>query len=94
MGAPGPHLQNHGEDFKPYPLDALTRHAPPGSKIEGARYLTVTGLEHDAFGHPSGNPIQHQKMTNKRRDKLRQLAKVIDRPEIHGAQDGDILLVG
>ncbi|WED63389.1 2-oxoacid:acceptor oxidoreductase subunit alpha [Synoicihabitans lomoniglobus] len=94
MVEPGPHLQNHGEEFKPYPLDALTRHAPPGSKIEGTRYPTVTGLEHDEHGHPSGNPAQHQKMTNKRRDKLRQLAKEIARPEIHGAQEGDTLLVG
>ena len=87
-------LTPRGADFKPYPIDALTRHAAPGTRIDGAPYPTVTGLEHDAHGHPSGNPAQHQKMTAKRRNKLRDLGKVLPRPEIHGDQEGDILLVG
>jgi len=91
---PGPALDPRGADFKPYPLDAITRHAPPGTKIEGAPYPTVTGLEHDEFGHPSGNPGLHMKMTAKRRDKLRTLGKNLPRPAIHGDEEGDILLVG
>lgn len=87
-------LTPRGADFKPYPINALTRHAAPGTRIEGAPYPTVTGLEHDEFGHPSGNPAQHQRMTAKRREKIKQLGATLARPEIHGDQEGDILLVG
>ena len=91
---PTPDLTPRGEDFKPYPIDAITRHAAPGTKIEGAPYPTVTGLEHDEHGHPSGNPALHMKMTAKRRDKLRKLARELPRPEIHGDDSGDVLLIG
>ncbi len=86
--------QERGEDFKPYPLDGITRHAPPGSKMKGGKYPIVTGLEHDEWGHPSGNPKMHQKMTDKRRNKLIELSKKLPLPEIFGDQEGDLLLVG
>jgi 2-oxoglutarate ferredoxin oxidoreductase subunit alpha len=60
----------------------------------GGRYPHVTGLEHDEWGHPSGNPKMHQKMTDKRRNKLIELSKKLPLPEIHGEQEGDVLLVG
>jgi len=82
------------EDFKPYPLDQITRHAPPGSKMLGGKYPTVTGLEHDEWGHPSGNAKMHQQMTDKRRNKLIALSKKLPLPEIHGDAEGDVLLVG
>ncbi len=94
MVDPAPNLSAKGENFKPYPIDEITRHAAPGTKIEGAPYPTVTGLEHDEFGHPSGNPALHMKMTAKRRNKLCKLAKALPRPEIHGDMDGDVLLIG
>lgn len=87
-------ISTRGEDFKPYPLDKITRHAPPGSKMAGGKYPIVTGLEHDEWGHPSGNPGMHMKMTAKRRDKLIALAKELPVPAIHGDQSGDVLLVG
>lgn len=87
-------LTPRGEDFKPYPMEELTRHAAPGTKIEGAPYPTVTGLEHDEHGHPTGNPALHMKMTAKRRDKLRALAKKLPRPIIHGEESGEVLLIG
>ncbi|MGI8602653.1 MAG: 2-oxoacid:acceptor oxidoreductase subunit alpha [Verrucomicrobiales bacterium] len=87
-------LSTRPEDFKPYPLDKITRHAPPGTKMAGGKYPTVTGLEHDEWGHPSGNPKIHQQMTAKRRNKLVDLAKELPLPHIHGDQSGDILLVG
>ncbi|MBV8585906.1 MAG: 2-oxoacid:acceptor oxidoreductase family protein, partial [Verrucomicrobia bacterium] len=34
-------------DFRPYPLDQITQHAPPGTKMLGGKYPVVTGLEHD-----------------------------------------------
>ena len=91
---PTPDLSPQGEDFKPYPIEEITRHAAPGTKIEGAPYPTVTGLEHDEHGHPTGNPALHMKMTAKRRDKLRKLARELPRPEIHGDDSGDVLRVG
>ena len=56
MVDPKPDLSPRGADFKPYPLDRITRHAPPGSKIGSGKYPTVTGLEHDELGHPTGSP--------------------------------------
>ena len=71
-------------DFKPYPLERITRHAPPGSVIGSGVYPTVTGLEHDELGHPTANPALHTKMTAKRRDKLKQLGDALPRPEVYG----------
>jgi len=81
-------------DFKPYPLDKITRHAPPGTKMLGGKYPTVTGLEHDEWGHPSGNAKMHQQMTDKRRNKLVELSKKLPLPEVYGDEEGEILLVG
>lgn len=93
MAEPKLDLEPRNGDFKPYPLDTKTRHAPPGTKIEGS-YPTVTGLEHDEAGHPTANPALHMRMTAKRRDKLKELAANLPRPEIYGDQEGDTLLVG
>ena len=82
------------EDFRPYPLNKVTRHAPPGSKMLSGKYPIVTGLEHDEWGHPSGSPKMHTVMTAKRRNKLVALSHKLPNPTIHGDQEGDVLLVG
>jgi 2-oxoglutarate ferredoxin oxidoreductase subunit alpha len=87
-------IEPRGEDFKPYPLDKTTRHAPPGTKITNGKYPIVTGLEHDEWGHPSGSPAMHTKMTAKRREKLLQVAAEIPTPQIYGDTSGEALLVG
>lgn len=87
-------LEPRDEDFKPYPFDAQTNHAPPGTRMTGGKYPVVTGLEHDEWGHPSSNPELHQKMTGRRRDKLKRLATSLPSPEIHGAEEGEVLLIG
>ncbi len=89
-----PDLSPRGADFKPYPLDRITRHAPPGALIGTGVYPTVTGLEHDELGHPTGSPALHTKMTAKRREKLKLLATELPVPEIFGDTEGDVLLVG
>jgi 2-oxoglutarate ferredoxin oxidoreductase subunit alpha len=94
MKDPKPDLSERGADFKPYPLDRITRHAPPGSRIATGKYPTVTGLEHDELGHPSGNAWMHQRMTDKRREKLKALAAEIPLPEVFGDAEGEVLLVG
>jgi 2-oxoglutarate/2-oxoacid ferredoxin oxidoreductase subunit alpha len=87
-------IQDRDASFKPYPLDKITRHAPPGSKMTEGKYPIVTGLEHDEWGHPSGSPKMHQAMTDKRREKLVALSKRLPLPEVIGDQEGDLLLVG
>ncbi len=80
--------------FKPYPLDAITQHAAPGTKMLDGKYPVMTGLEHDEFGHPTGRPKLHIAMTAKRRGKLQTLAEEIPVPEVFGDQEGEALLVG
>ncbi len=79
---------------KPYALDRITHHAPPGTPIRDGKYPLISGLEHDEWGHPTGSPKLHMAMTAKRRNKLRQLAEEIPVPEIFGDTEGDVLLVG
>ncbi len=86
--------ETRGDDFKPYPLDRLTKHAPPGTVMGAGKYPVVTGLEHDEWGHPSGNPEMHQRMTGRRRDKLKTLGEKLSLPELFGEESGDVLLVG
>ena len=93
MVDPKPDLAPRGADFKPYPLDRLTHHAHPGTRIESGKYPTVSGLEHDELGHPTGSPKMHQQMTVKRREKLKQLAATLPVPELTGDSAGEVLLV-
>ena len=81
-----------GEEFKPYPVDAPTRHAPPGTKMLGGKYPVVTGLEHDEWGHPSASPEMHAKMNAKRREKIKAVAADLPLPEVFGEESGDVLL--
>ena len=89
-----PDLSERPADFKPYALDRLTRHAPPGSRTATGKFPNVTGLEHDEDGHPSGNPAMHAKMTAKRREKIKALGAEVPAPEIYGDEKGTVLLVG
>ena len=93
MVAPKPDLSDRGTDFKPYPLDKITRHAPAGTKILSGKYPTVTGLEHDELGHPTGSPKLHMQMTAKRREKIKALAASLPAPELTGDTTGEALLV-
>lgn len=88
-----PDLSERGADYKPYPLDRITRHAPAGAKIASGKYPTVTGLEHDEMGHPTGSPKLHMQMTAKRRDKIKALGASLPRPELTGDTAGEVLLV-
>src|SRR5438094_8603181 len=78
----------------PYPLDQITQHVPPGTRILDGKYPLLSGLEHDEMGHPTGSPKLHMAMTAKRRNKLRKLAEEIPVPEVYGDQKGATLLVG
>jgi 2-oxoglutarate ferredoxin oxidoreductase subunit alpha len=93
MVNPAPDLSERGADYKPYPLDRITQHAPPGARIGSGKYPTVTGLEHDEMGHPTGSPKLHMQMTAKRREKLKTLAASLPAPELSGDSAGEVLLV-
>src|SRR5437763_7482544 len=82
------------DTFKPYPIDQITQHVAPGTRIRDGKYPLMSGLEHDEMGHPTGSPKLHMAMTAKRRNKLRKLAEEIPVPEVYGDQKGDTLLVG
>jgi 2-oxoglutarate ferredoxin oxidoreductase subunit alpha len=82
------------QTFKPYPIDQITQHVPPGTRILDGKYPLLAGLEHDEMGHPTGSPKLHMAMTAKRRNKLRKLAEEIPVPEVYGDQEGDTLIVG
>ncbi len=94
MQSPDLDLSPRSPGFQPYSLEGITRHAPPGTAFPEGKYPTVTGLEHDESGHPTGSPRLHAEMTAKRRRKLQQLAAELPLPTIHGEESGDTLLVG
>jgi len=89
-----PDLTPRPADFKPYPYDSISRHAPPGTKMLSGKYPTVTGIEHDADGHPTGSPALHAKMNAKRREKIKQLAATLPAPELYGDESGEVLVIG
>jgi 2-oxoglutarate/2-oxoacid ferredoxin oxidoreductase subunit alpha len=93
MADPKPDLTPR-QTHKPYPIDQITHHVPPGTRILDGKYPLLAGLEHDEMGHPTGSPKLHMAMTAKRRNKLRKLAEEIPVPEVYGDQEGDTLLVG
>ncbi|EDY18148.1 pyruvate flavodoxin/ferredoxin oxidoreductase domain protein [Chthoniobacter flavus Ellin428] len=84
-------------DHKPYDLsapDGITRHVAPGTRIASGKYPVVTGLEHNELGHPGGSGKNHMDMNAKRRNKLRKLAEELPVPQVYGASEGHVLLVG
>src|SRR6476469_3777937 len=87
-------LSQRPAGYKPYAVDQITQHVPPGTRMVDGKYPLISGLEHDEMGHPTGSPKMHMAMTAKRRNKLRQLAEEIVVPEVYGDQVGDVLLVG
>jgi 2-oxoglutarate/2-oxoacid ferredoxin oxidoreductase subunit alpha len=93
MVDPKPNLAPR-QTFKPYPIDQITQHLAPGTRILDGKYPLIGGLEHDEMGHPTGSPKLHMAMTAKRRNKLRKLAEEIPVPEVYGEPQGDTLLVG
>jgi 2-oxoglutarate ferredoxin oxidoreductase subunit alpha len=91
---PKPDLTPREAGFLPYPLDRITQHAAPGTRMLDGKYPIVTGLEHDELGHPTGSPRLHLGMTAKRRKKLQLLADELPLPEVYGDQSGEALLIG
>ncbi|MFT3828281.1 MAG: 2-oxoacid:acceptor oxidoreductase subunit alpha [Opitutaceae bacterium] len=91
---PGLKLSPREGEYLAYSHQTPTHHVPPGTPMRGGKYPLVTGLEHDEAGHPNASAPNHQKMTARRREKLKALAAKLPVPEVYGDQEGDVLLVG
>ena len=84
-------------EYTPYDLDVpggVTPRAVAGTRILSGRYPVASGLEHDEMGHPTASPKLHAEMTAKRRRKLQDLAAELPAPQVYGAPEGSLLLVG
>ena len=83
-----------GEEFKPYARDEnLARGwAFPGKK--GLEHR-IGGLEKDRLrGTISHDPANHQEMTRTRAAKVAKVADILPAPEVVGATDADVLVIG
>jgi len=82
------------EGLRPYDWDAetgLSRRFIPGTP-GGAH--TVTGLAHDEFSNVSYDPASNERGCKMRSRKLAVFQSTLIPPEIHGDEEGDLLVVG
>ena len=90
-----PLVNANDPDYMPYKRDpeSLSRKwAIPGTP--GLRHR-LGGLEkEDLTGNVSQDPLNHQKMTDLRQEKVNRVANYISELEIEGDQEGDVLVVG
>ncbi|MCK9450579.1 MAG: 2-oxoacid:acceptor oxidoreductase subunit alpha, partial [Bacteroidales bacterium] len=89
-----PIAKANDSDYKPYKRDPerLNRQwAIPGT--EGLRHR-IGGLEkQDVIGNVSHDPLNHEKMTYYREEKVQRVANYIAEQEVFGAKDADMLVV-
>jgi 2-oxoglutarate ferredoxin oxidoreductase subunit alpha len=90
-----PIVEANDPDYKPYlrdPEKLSRRWAIPGT--EGLRHR-IGGLEkQDITGNVSHDPLNHQKMTELREEKVQRVANYIPELEVFGDEEGDLLIVG
>jgi len=82
------------KEVGPYQWDpetGLSKRPIPGQ--EGGQY-TVTGLAHTMKGSVSYLPEENQRSTEMRSRKIATFQKTLNPPEINGAEEGDLLIVG
>jgi 2-oxoglutarate/2-oxoacid ferredoxin oxidoreductase subunit alpha len=90
-----PLVKDNDEDYQPYRRDPekMNRYwAIPGQ--EGLRHR-IGGLEkEDVTGNVSHDPMNHQVMVTKRKEKVEKVADDIPELEVIGEQTGDLLVIG
>jgi 2-oxoglutarate ferredoxin oxidoreductase subunit alpha len=88
-------VADNDPEYKPYKRDALTMvrsWAIPGQA--GLRHH-IGGLEKaDVSGEISYDPVNHEKMTHYRTEKIARVALDIPKQEVKGDAEGDLLIVG
>lgn len=89
-----PIVKANDKDYMPYKRDPekLSRSwAIPGT--EGLRHR-IGGLEkEDITGNVSVDPLNHEKMTNLREEKVLRVSNYVDEQEVIGDMEGDLLVV-
>jgi 2-oxoglutarate/2-oxoacid ferredoxin oxidoreductase subunit alpha len=93
MVDPKPDLAERGADFKPYPLDSITRHAPPGRDRDGKVPDRQRPRARRA-GPPDGNPALHHEDDGQAPREAQGARATLPVPEVYGDPEGDVLLVG
>ncbi|NOX84797.1 MAG: 2-oxoacid:acceptor oxidoreductase subunit alpha [Chlorobi bacterium] len=90
-----PIVKANDPDYKPYKRDPEKLSRPwalPGTK--GLRHR-IGGLEkEDVTGNVSQDPLNHQRMSEIREEKVERVANFIPDLEVLGEQEGDVLVVG
>ncbi len=90
-----PLVKDNDENYQPYRRDPekMNRYwAIPGQ--EGLRHR-IGGLEkEDVTGNVSHDPMNHQVMVTKRKEKVEKVADDIPELEVIGEQTGDLLVIG
>jgi 2-oxoglutarate/2-oxoacid ferredoxin oxidoreductase subunit alpha len=92
--APPADLSPVPEGLRPYdwdPFTGLSRRFIPGAP--GGMH-TTTGLAHDEASHVAYDSETNQRSSAMRSRKLAVLASTLSPPEVHGADEGDLLVVG
>ena len=91
-----PAAPNNGDDtFKPYLRDPETMGrawAIPGTP--GLEHRMGGLAKQPETGNVSYNPQENQQMVKERAEKVARLADIIPPQEVHGPQEGDLLVVG
>ncbi len=93
--APHPKPHQNGQEFHPYLRDTekLSRYwATPGTPRQEHR---IGGIEKDELsGNISYDPINHEKMTKLRAEKVDRVANYIPEQEVIGKDSGKLLVIG
>ncbi|HEX6134817.1 MAG TPA: 2-oxoacid:acceptor oxidoreductase subunit alpha [Longimicrobiales bacterium] len=92
--APPPDLSPVPEGLRPYdwdPQTGLSRRFVPGAP--GGMH-TATGLAHDESSRVAYDTATNQRSSTMRSRKLAVLSQALRPPEVHGAAEGDLLVVG
>lgn len=92
--APPPDLSPIPEGTRPYEWDpalGLSRRFIPGQP--GGMFV-ATGLSHDEASKVAYNPDEHQRGCAMRSRKLAVLQQMLHPPQVHGAESGELLVVG
>ncbi len=80
--------------FMPFQRDPQTLARPWARPGTPGLEHRVGGLEHESRGNVSYDPLNHEKMTHLRADKVASIANDIPLLDVEGPEEGDLLLLG
>jgi len=87
-------LRTEAAGFMPFHRDSRTLARQWGIPGTPGLEHRVGGLEHDAHGNVSYDPLNHENMTHLRADKIAGIANDIPLLEVDGPAEGDLLILG